>query len=374
MWDRIRENFPALKEIIYINTASIGLSPVQVTKTVEKWLEEKKYGNLYWRKWYSETREAARLAAKLINANERNIAIIENTSIGINLIANSINWKKGENIVTNNLEFPTNIFPWQVQAKRHGLELRVAQAKNGRIDIKEYEKLVDDKTKAIAISWVEFSNGFRHDLMALCELAEKHDAYLIVDGIQGIGALKLDVKKTPVDAVVTGAQKWLLGFPGAGFMYISDKLLDEMSISFGGWLADKDPFNFEFREFTPDNSARRFELGTPAFISCIVLKTTLEYILKIGIDKIQERDLELAQYLIEKACKITKILSPTDDGKPMSPIVSVKVKNPQEVYEKLKAEKIIVASRRGGLRISPHFYNNKEDIDLLLQKLREYIT
>ncbi|MHA1616617.1 MAG: aminotransferase class V-fold PLP-dependent enzyme [Candidatus Njordarchaeales archaeon] len=330
------------------------------------------YGNLYWRKWYDESQEVKKLFSRLINASPEEVSLIENTSMGLNLAANSIKWEPGDNIVINDLEFPTNIFPWQVQARKHGLEIRVAKNRNGRLDIDVYEKLVDDHTKVIALSWVEFSNGYVHDLKALSELAHTHGAYLVVDGIQGVGALKIDVRETDVDVIVCGAQKWLMGLPGTGLMYIKKSVLDELEVSFGGWLGDEKPFEFAYREYSPVRSARRFELGTPNFVGYYVLKSSLELILSIGINNIQNRDLELAGYLIEKVQDIAKIASPLNNGKPESPIISLEVPDAENIVNALwNEDKIRVAARMGRIRVSPHFYNNEEDIDKLVEALRK---
>ena len=371
-WDFIRSMFPTLREITYINTASIGLIPDRSYRAVIRWLNDRFYGNTYWMKWYEEGVRAKELFAKLINASPEEIARIPNTSAGLNIIANSIKWKPGENIVTNDLEFPTNIFPWQVQARKYGLELRVVKSKDGYVRIEDYEKAVDDNTRAIAISWVEFSNGYVHDLKALAEIAHSVNAYLIVDAIQGTGSLKIDVREADIDFLACGGQKWLMGITASGFLYVKKSILDELEVSFGGWLGDKNQFEYSFREYEPADSARRFETGTPDMISYSALKESLDLILSIGIDNIQRRNLELARYLVEKIGSILEVASYLRDGEPLSPIVSFKAPDAKNLAKKLREKYgIVVAPRLGRIRVSPHFYNNEEDIDKLYNALRE---
>ncbi len=371
VFDQLRRDFPKLSEVTYINTASLGLPPKCCTDAVMKWLEEREYGNIFWLKWEKIREETKQKIARMINAEEKTIAIVENTSWGLNIIANSLKWKKGDNIILNDLEFPTNIFPWQIQAKKHSLEIRVIRNKNGIIDIRDIREKIDDKTRVIAISWVQFSNGFVSDLTQLAELAHSHDAILVVDGIQGVGAIPIDVRKMDIDVLVCGGHKWLLAFPGAGFMYIKKEILEDLDIKFGGWLSDADPFNFDYREYTPAEGSRRFEIGSPNFAGIYALNASVEYLLRIGVEKIYERNLELTRFLLEKIPSRFKILSPLIDNTPKSSIILLAVKDAKKAYEKLKERKIIVAARKGGLRVSINFYNNEEDIEKLLRNLSE---
>ncbi len=372
-WSKVRENFSILNEITYINAASVGLIPDTAIKEAEKWLSERRYGNIYWLEWYKIYENAIKLFAKLINASENEVTGVYNTSEGLNFIANSIDWRKGGNIITNDLEFPTNLFIWQVISKRYGLELKVIRNREGFIDIREYEEAINDKTIAIAVSWVEFSNGYVHDLEKLAKLAHDHEAYLIVDGIQGTGSLPLDVKRTKIDFLSCGGHKWLMGLSGAGFLYVRSEVLEELHPPFAGWLGDAEPFRFDYREYKPHPSARRFDLGSQNFIGYVVLNNTLSLINEIGIRNIYDKNMRLAKILAESIDNIAEIASPMPNGKLMSPIVSIKINNAEEIYQKLRERKIYIALRAGNLRVSPHLYNNEEDINKFVEELRRTI-
>jgi len=366
----IKALFPVLKEVTYLNTASIGLIPKTSLEKAYEWLSQREYGNKHWLDWYDEFTEAKELFAKLINAKRTEIAGISNTSEGLNLVANSIKWRPDDVIVLNDLEFPTNVFIWQVIAKKYGLKLKIVQNKNGRVPLEEYENLMDRKVKVVAVSWVQFSNGYVHDLKELAEIVHAHDAYLVVDGIQGVGSLSLDVSKAKPDFLTCGGQKWLMGFPGTGFLYVRSEVLDDLNISFAGWLGDKQPFRFDYREFEPAEGAVRFELGTPNFIGFSAIKESLKLILDIGINTIEKHNLELASYLVEQL-GTDYIDSPLSNGKPLSPILKLKVKNPDKVYKELISRKIWVSLRKGGIRVSTHIYNRKNHIDLLISTIRK---
>ncbi len=369
-WNDIRRDFSVLNEVTYINAASVGITPESAIRAAKAWLNERRYGNMHWMDWYERYKSALKLFAKLIGASENEVTGTYNTTEGLNLIANSIDWKKGQNIIINDLEFPSNTFIWQVIAKRYGLELRVVKNKNGYIELKDYENAVDNKTKVIAVSWVEFSNGYVHNLPELAKLAHNHEAYLIVDGIQGVGSLEINVNETKLDFLSCGGHKWLMGLPGAGFMYIRRDFLEEINPPFAGWLGDKEPFRFDYREYQAPKTARRFDLGSPNFVGYVVLEKTLELISKIGIRKIENRNKSLAKLLIESVEGDIVVASSLINNEPMSPIVSLRIDDAENVYKKLREKKIIVALRKGNIRVSPHFYNNEQDIEKLLNELR----
>jgi len=364
-WEEIRELFPALNEFIYLNTASNGLLSKKAIDTGVKFLSVRKYGSMRWIEWYKTIDEELRnRIARLLNCDPSEVGFVPNTSTGINMIAHSIRWEKGMNIVTTDMEFPTNLYPWQVVARRYGLEIRYAQNINGIISMEEFETKVDDNTQAIIVSWVEFANGFTNDLKALSRLARKYGAYMIVDGIQGVGSIPLNLGEVEIDILICGMQKWLLG-TGGGFIYINSKILDDLEVSFAGWLGDERPFDFSFRTFKPAKAAKRFELGTPSFFDLHIANTSLELILEIGIDNIHTRNRRLIKELREKLLEFKSIRICTPMDSPSS-IFLIKIANHKRALEELRKQRIIVSHRAGGLRISPHFYNNYDDIDALV--------
>lgn len=366
-WGYIRDFFPALKEVTYINTASQGLLSVDEIRVVEEYARDRAYGNVRWLDWYVLIDEDLRSrVARLINADVSEIGFVPNTSFGLNMIANSIVWERGQNIVTNDMEFPTNLFIWQRIAERYGLEIRYARSRNGAISMEEYEMLVDEKTRAIVVSWVEFSNGFTHDLDFLSRLARDYDAYLIVDGIQAVGALPLNVRRVRIDAISCGFQKWMLGI-GGGFIYINEEIMSELDPPFAGWLSDVRPFDFSFRKYNPVRGAKMFEIGSPNFVAYLVEIEALRLIEKLSVSRIYNHNRDLARYLRKRLVDVgIGMLTPKDSP---SPITLIKPKSARKVYEALMGRKIIVSYRMSGIRISPHFYNNKEDIDKLVDEI-----
>ncbi|MCR8433654.1 MAG: aminotransferase class V-fold PLP-dependent enzyme [Candidatus Korarchaeota archaeon] len=371
-WPTIRAHFPGISCGTYLNTASIGLIPDVSISALENFIRQRCFGNIFWLEWYSALDDIRTHVSRLINANYEEIAFVQNTSMGLNLIANSINWQSGDNIVINDLEFPTNVFPWQVVAKRYNLELRCVRNVNGMLRKEDFEKVVDERTKTIAVSWVEFGNGFVNDLRFLSKLAHENGALLVVDGIQGVGALKIDVKAMGVDILVCGFQKWLLGI-GSGFLYIDENVLGDLKVPFAGWLSDKDPYAFDFREYEPASGAKRFELGSPSFADALVARESLRFIAGIGIENIEKRDLELISYLRKRLAELDRVIFMTPEGT-LSPILTFKLEgiDTKSLLEYLLERNIYVSVRLGALRVSPHFYNNAGDIDRLLNALIDF--
>lgn len=368
-------DFPQTSFFTYLDTASVGLLPKQSVEDIKRFLElEEIFGSVYWPKWEGKVDELRKLTAKLIDASAEEIALTSNTSYGLNIVANGIDWRRGENIVLNDLEFPANVFPWQNQAKINGLEVKIARNINGEIPVEEYEKLVDDKTRILAVSWVEYSNGFKHDLKTLAEIAHSHGALLVVDGIQGIGSLKLSVSREKIDLLSCGCSKWLISPIGTGFLYVKKQLLGELKTTFIGWRSDVDFLDFTFREFKCHSSARRFEIGSPNFIGLHGMLASVKYILKVGLDRIEEKNLSLAEQLVNYLRELKlKTETPLVNGAPQSSIVSFKTSRVKELHEKLTRNRIVTSIRSGAIRVSPHFYNDEEDVEKLITVIKQLI-
>ncbi|MCD6491898.1 MAG: aminotransferase class V-fold PLP-dependent enzyme [Candidatus Njordarchaeia archaeon] len=370
-WDSIRSEFYGVKELTYLNTASTGLMPERSIKEWKDHIETRRLGGINWPDWEKKLIEYKEKIGKLINAEPAEIAFCHNTSYGINIIAHGIKWRPGDEILLNDLEFPANYFPWIHIAHKYGLKIIMVKNKDGIIDADEYAKKITNKTRIIAVSWVEFSNGFVHDLKRLSEIAHNNGAYLFVDGIQGVGALSIDVKSEDIDFMACGGHKWLISPTGTGFLYVRDNLIEELELSFIGWRGEQNFTDFTQREFKPAREARRFEIGTLNFSGIHASVESINLLLEISINEIEKRNLQLIQYLKSKLENLGVNISTPETLK--SPILSFKVHNGEKIYKELRKRKIIIAFRLGNIRVSPHFYNNEEDIDTLIKTLKELI-
>jgi selenocysteine lyase/cysteine desulfurase len=284
-----------------------------------------------------------------------------------------LNYPRGSKIVTTDLEYPSVVYPWL--RKSLGVKVHYVKNINGKILLEDVERAVDDKTVAVAVSHVEYVNGFRHDLRALSEIAHEHGAYLIVDAIQSAGAMQIDVKKDDVDFLTTACYKWLLSPPGAGYLYVKEELIEKFEPPFVGWASVK-PEVFDTIDFWDiwslrlSETASRFEVGSPSFISLTGATEALKMILNVGIENIQKRILKLTDHLIESVKSLGLKLQTPEEPQYRSGVVNFKIDNPKELAESLNRKGIIVSARAHGLRVSPHFYNTEEEIDKFMKEIK----
>lgn len=368
--EKIREQFPITKNKVFLNHAAQSPLPKPVADAVRRFVDEFSNFGTTSIEWNDGGKP---FFAKLINAKPEEIAFVENTSVGLNIAANVLHYPPGSKVVTTDLEYPSVVYPWL----RKSLGVKVHYVKNvdGKILLEDVEKAVDDKTVAVAVSHVEYVNGFRHDLRALSEIAHEHGAYLIVDAIQSAGATQIDVKKDDVDFLASACYKWLLSPPGAGYLYVKEDLIEKFEPPFVGWASVKEEV-FETIEFWDiwslrlSETASRFEIGSPSFISLIGAAEALKMLLDIGIEKIERRILKLTDHLIEAVKDLKLELQTPEDPEYRSGIVNFKIDKPQEAAGKLKNKRIVVSARAHGIRVSPHFYNTEEEINKLIEEIK----
>jgi selenocysteine lyase/cysteine desulfurase len=274
-------------------------------------------------------------------------------------------------ILSNDLEFPSSNLPWLNQ----GADISFVESKSGKILMEDIFKNINNKTKTILTSHVQYSTGFKQDLIELGRLAREKGLFLVVNSTQSIGALRFDVEDFNVDFMASSGHKWMLSSYGIGTIYVKKEHLqdfDAFKPPFFSHLGQKNKHTFENKRLDMSCTASRFELGSPHFPNIFALNAATKYILKIGIGEIEKRILSLTQYLIEKLQEIKLyILSPLED-KYRSGIIVFRADNATTIARKLKKDMIIVSVRGGGIRVSPHFYNNEEDIDKLISALKSY--
>jgi selenocysteine lyase/cysteine desulfurase len=246
----------------------------------------------------------------------------------------------------------------------------------GKVLLEDVERAVDDKTAAVAISHVEYANGFRHDMRAISEIAHEHGAYVIVDAIQSTGAVSVDVKRDNIDFLTASCYKWLLSPPGAGYFYVREELIQKFEPPFTGWASVKQEiFNttdfWDIWKLELSETATRFEVGSPSYISLVGAREALKLLLSVGISNIERRILGLTDHLIDSIRDMNLDLQTPEEKACRSGIVNFRVENPRQVAEELGRKGIIVSARSNGIRVSPHFYNTEEEIDALTDEIRK---
>ncbi len=368
-----RKFFPHIKTgLKYFNHASVGPISSIVKEKVDEYLFERSEGVVEnYFETETQVKRAKERLSRLLNADTENIAWIDNVSNGLNVLANGMSWKNGDEIILNDLEFPSNVYPF-LNLQKQGVEVKFAKSEDGIIDLPQIEKLSSNRTKLISISLVQFLAGYRADVKSIGEFCKKNNIIFCVDGIQGVGVVHVDVKDCNIDFFVGGSQKWLMGLQGLSYFYISNKLLDQIEQKFVGWTSVKNAWNLLDYDLDLLDSAERFQNGTTSRIGIVALDASLSLFEEIGLDIIELQNLDNSEYLIDKLSeKGFQLLLKNVDRKNLSGIVTFKNKNGEAIFNELKLRNIIVSLREGMIRISPHFYNNKEDLDYLITQLND---
>ncbi|MEW6208021.1 MAG: aminotransferase class V-fold PLP-dependent enzyme [Acidobacteriota bacterium] len=374
MNESIRSLFPVTEKYVYMNHAAVSPLSVRVRDAMIGLIDDvTANGAVNFDHWCAAYDHTRRSAAKLVNARAHEIAFMRNTSDAISAVANGISWSEGDNVVTCNVEFPANIYPWMRLREERGIKMKMAAERDGRIDADELLSLVDDRTRAVTLSWVQFSNGFRAPLERIGRFCRERGIIFMVDVIQGLGGLKLDVKRDWVDAFAADAHKYLLGPEGVALLYVSDRIIDQIRPTVVGWMSVKDYDHHLDYDLTYREGALRFESGTLNTAGVYGLGAAVDLFLEVGEEKVEEHLLGLSDYL---ALRLTEkgyqVISSRREGE-RSGIVTCKHEkhSPGHLYRLLRAKNIITAPRAKRLRISPHFYNTREEVDALIDALPE---
>jgi selenocysteine lyase/cysteine desulfurase len=306
------------------------------------------------------------MIARLVGCASEEIALMPNTSFGINLAANSLPLKSGDVVLTFEREFPANVYPWMALAKR-GVELRFIRCVNGMPDEELLlQQLDDSRVRAVAVSWVQFASGYTVDLRNLGRECRTRGIFLAVDGIQGLGPLTLDLATVDVDVFACGCQKWLLSPWGTGFVYVRRELVRTLEPTTIGWLAFKGSEDFNnLTRYAPElrDDARKFEVGTLALQDFAAMNASLDLFLSLGPVDIARHIAGLTEMLTEWGAlrADVRLLSPRNAWK-RAGIVSLGFADPDRVVQALRASGVTFSSREGAIRLACHLYNTEDEI------------
>lgn len=309
--------------------------------------------------------------ATLINTALDRIGFVPNTTEGLNILASGIDWKSGDRIMLNDIEFPANVVPF-LNLKRLGVEIDFVKNQNEEILVEDIEAMITPRTKLLSISFVQFLSGFKANVTAIGELCKRHNIIFCVDAIQGLGASPLDVKKAQIDFLSNGGHKWLMGLMGLGFVFITEELQSRIHQRHAGWMSNKNFFgNFFTYRIDFDDTARRYENGIQNYLAIIALGESTSTLLEVGIDHIQSHLHSLTDDIVDFAdAEGIEIVTPRMQAQ-RAGIVTIKLEGAEQIFQKLTEKNIIVSLREGMLRIAPHFYNSHEEIAIFCDTLQK---
>lgn len=362
----LRELFPVTKKAVFLNNAGESPLNTRARQRLEDYLSLASEAP----QDKPSVRYHVRVAlAELFGGKPAEYALVTSTGVGVGIAAAGYDWQTGDNMVVPADEHWNNTFPWLALRER-GVAVRlVPVGDDQRVDPAQVAALVDDRTRILAMAAVRFDTGFRSDLQAFSTIAHEHQALFLVDGIQSAGVTPLNVETDGIDILASAGFKWLFGMPGTGFLFVNPKAQEVIRPALPGMFAAEDDTR-QLRYF-PD--ARRYETGSLAYSLFYAWLAGLEIVKEVGVADIFARVLMLTDRLLAglRAKNIT-VISPTEKASERSAIVSFTLGSKaadRELYERLMAQKIIVALRDGRIRVSPNFFNTEEEIDLLLQAL-----
>ena len=390
-----RSLWPGLETKSYMDAACCSIIPEPTKKALVEFIEmcgicPQESSSAYHIAMDMRRLEPAQEAARLLNADLEEIALVESTTYGLNIAATCLELPPGSKVLISDLEFLQVAIPWTMQ-KDKGITVEVVPSKYGRIEVADFEKAIDDTTKMIVLSSVQWCNGWKADLEAFGRLCQQRGLYFVVDAVHHVGIVDLDTKKCHMDMMVTGGHKWLNAPFGCGILYINKDLLPKIDPKMWGYLALEDPEGgwgtyFGTPSITPvqdwkfQKTAKRFEIGgTSNYLGAIALGESLKIVNAIGIGEIEKHAVELTDYLMDELESVGAFLVTHRDLEHRSGMVVFRfydrLEEENELLRRLHVNGVYVAMRFtsniGGIRVSCHYFNNQADVDHLIAELRK---
>ncbi len=368
-WQTLRDEFPVTRRWAFFDHAAVAPLTLRAQNALTEYAADlAENGDVNERRWVERVEHVRGLFGRLLGCDPLDIAFIKNTSEGVGIVAEGFPWQAGDNVVIAAEEYPANQYPW-LNLGRRGVEVRAVPSLGNRLPLDAVAAACDGRTRIVSLSFVEYASGYRNDLDSLGQMCRERGILFFVDAIQGLGALPLDVGKTPIDFLAADGHKWLLGPEGAGIFYIRRDLVERLQPLGVGWNSVVGSRNFSVIDFRLKPHAGRWESGSLNVAGIHALGASLELLLDIGIVTVAARIFALTDHLcahLREKPRLAVFSSRLLGEK--SPIVSIAYRDPAQVAVKKRLcrdEGVIVNQRAGRLRVSPHCCNSVEEIDRL---------
>ena len=365
---RYRDQFPVTEKIVYLNHAGVAPLCQPAADAMKRLADDAlRHGSHHYDTWLDAYEGLRVAAATLIGADRGEIAIVKNTSEGIATVALGIDWRPGDKIVGFGEEFPANYFPWKRLEERRGVRVEWLSPTDPLDRIDEAAK----GARLLAISYVQYLSGHRADLRAIGEICRRRGVFFFVDAIQGLGAVPLDVRGAGIDALAADGHKWMLGPEGCGILFVRREVQDSVDPVEFGWTNVAGYNDFASRDLTLRSDAGRYECGTLNTIGCFGLRAALEFLLEVGIERIEPAVLALADRVAQGAVeKGYRLCAPRAPGAGAG-IVSFRHPeiDSRMIVRRLRERRFETAPRQGWIRVSPHFYITAEEIEHMIEAL-----
>jgi cysteine desulfurase / selenocysteine lyase len=368
-WNEIRAKFPAASNYVYLNCAGGAPMSVEAASEGKRFYDEMlEGGDTFWNEWLIRKEEVRAKLARFINAAPEEVAFTINTSHGMGQVAAMLEGI-GE-VLSMHDEFPSTTYPFLYK----GFKLKYVIPENGIYSLDVIEKAITSETRVLVSSFIQYNTGFRQDIEALGKLCKKHNLIYVINATQGMGSFPIDTQKLNADFIVFTSLKWTLAGYGIGGMYVNRKWHGNLQYPAAGWRSVENPGLMNNREMELKTNASATEVGCAHFPNIFALGGALDLLNSIGKENVLNHILELNHYLEGKLFEIGIPILSVTSSKYRSGITILKVDNPKEIAEKLYSKKIFVSARGEGLRVSFHIFNNRNDVDVMIEGLKEVIN
>jgi len=370
----IRQLFPITQNYNFQNHAAVAPLSLPAAEAMQHYIDELCAFATLGSDFYRHVEHVRRSAAQLIHATPEEVTFAKNTTEGLGWVANGLNWSVGDNVVTTNVEFPANIYPWMGLQSR-GVQLKMVPEENGRVPTERIVDAIDGRTRVVTVSAVEYASGFRVDLATLGRICREKGVLFCVDAIQALGVLPIDVRAMNIDFLSADGHKWLCGPEGCGIFYCNRELIGHLKPVTAGWLGMVDAFNFGKYRFEFLDDARKFDIGSYNLAGIYGLGASVDTILEIGVEAIAEHVLMLTDRLVNGLrTKGYRVVSSRRSGEASGIVAFISdVHDHEKIQHHLQTEhRVVIAVREGRLRSSPYVYNTVGEIDQLVDLLPKH--
>jgi cysteine desulfurase/selenocysteine lyase len=370
------QRFPHLDEMIHLNHAAVAPWPAVTRDAATRFADENaRLGSTHYPTWLKTEQLLRRNLAQLINSpSADDIALVKNTSEALSFVAYGLEWQVGHNIVSSDQEFPSNRIVWE-SLGQYGVEFREADLASAASPEEALFAKVDQNTRMITISSIQYASGLRMDLERIGSFCRERGILFCVDAIQSIGAVQFDAQAIKADFVMADGHKWMLGPEGLGLFYCRPEVRDQLRLTQYGWHMVDPLGNYTYKDWHVAKTARRFECGSPNMIAIHALQASIQLLLQEGMDEVESRVLENSRYLCErlKAMPGVELLTNTDEGRYGGIVTFTAGDKDDELFQALEKGNVFCALRGGGIRFSPHFYTPKARLDEALGIVGEVV-
>lgn len=368
-----RERFPVFEKVAYLNSCSQGALADSVRASMESYMDGMdEFGSL-WATWAGKQEEVRGLLARLFGTTPGEVAVTASASAAIDSLASAMFLGDGpRKVVTTSLEFPTAGQIWHAQEARGVSVVHVPAGPDHRLALDDLAAAIDDDTALVSVTHVCYRNGAMTDLEAVIELAHSRGVRVLVDAYQSGGALPIDFAALGADFLVGGCLKYMLGMPGVGFGLVTADACAELVPTSTGWFAARDVFAMDIYGYDPATDARRFEAGTPVVPSLYAVAAGLELLLEVGVERAWEVSSGLHDQLRAGVTELGGTVVTPGGAQEHGPMIAVATTDEQALVSAMGDDGVVVSSRDGNIRISPHFYNNAADIEAALTSMRRH--